>query len=220
MIEEGRVAIVTGGGRGIGRAVALRLAKEGADVAISYRSNDEAAEKAAEEVRTAGMRCETFRGDVALQKDVEALFSGLGVLTPVELKSRFDVYAEQYIQSIAVESRVVVDMAKTLIYPAAMECLADLSATFASLAALKVTPDTSVVKTVTGLCDRLLSTVGKLSTAMGHEHFDTIELHLKHCAHVIRPLMDEVRTYVDALEGEIGDKYWPLPTYEELLFIK
>jgi 3-oxoacyl-[acyl-carrier protein] reductase len=77
VIEEGRVAIVTGGGRGIGRAVALRLAKEGADVAISYRSNDEAAEKAAEEVRTAGMRCETFKGDVALQEDVEALVKGV-----------------------------------------------------------------------------------------------------------------------------------------------
>ncbi len=77
MIEEGRVAIVTGGGRGIGRAVALRLAREGADVAISYRSNDEAAEKAAEEVRTAGMRCETFKGDVALQEDVEALVKGV-----------------------------------------------------------------------------------------------------------------------------------------------
>jgi 3-oxoacyl-[acyl-carrier protein] reductase len=77
VIEEGRVAIVTGGGRGIGRAVALRLAREGADVAISYRSNDEAAEKAAEEVRTAGMRCETFKGDVALQEDVEALVKGV-----------------------------------------------------------------------------------------------------------------------------------------------
>jgi 3-oxoacyl-[acyl-carrier protein] reductase len=86
VIEEGRVAIVTGGGRGIGRAVALRLAREGADVAISYRSNDEAAEKAAEEVRTAGMRCETFKGDVALQEDVEALVKGV-----IEAFGRIDI---------------------------------------------------------------------------------------------------------------------------------
>ena len=43
MIQEGRVAVVTGGGRGIGRAVGVHLAKEGADLAISFRSNDEAA---------------------------------------------------------------------------------------------------------------------------------------------------------------------------------
>ncbi len=73
MIGEGRVAIVTGGGRGIGRAVALRLAREGADLAISYRSNDEAAEEAAERVRAAGVRCELYKGDVASREDVEAL---------------------------------------------------------------------------------------------------------------------------------------------------
>ena len=77
MIEGGRVAIVTGGGRGIGREVALRLGREGADVAISYRSNDATAEQAAEEVRAAGVRCELFKGDVASPEDVDALFKGV-----------------------------------------------------------------------------------------------------------------------------------------------
>ena len=77
MIQEGRVAIVTGGGRGIGRAVALRLANEGADLAISFRSNDEAAEAAAEEVRAAGVRCEIFKGDIASPEDVGTLVKGV-----------------------------------------------------------------------------------------------------------------------------------------------
>ena len=78
MIERGRVAIVTGGGRGIGRAVAVRLAEEGANVAISYRSNDAAAEETAEAVRVAaGVACEVFKGDVASPKDVQALFKGV-----------------------------------------------------------------------------------------------------------------------------------------------
>jgi len=77
MIGEGRVAVVTGGGRGIGRAIAVRLAGEGAQIAISYRSNDAAAEEAAEEVvRAAGVRCEVFKGDVAEPDDVKALFDG------------------------------------------------------------------------------------------------------------------------------------------------
>ncbi len=78
MIADGRVAIVTGGGRGIGRAVALRLARDGANVAISYRSNDASAGEAAEEVRAIGAQCEVFKGDVASPEDVAALFEGVG----------------------------------------------------------------------------------------------------------------------------------------------
>jgi 3-oxoacyl-[acyl-carrier protein] reductase len=74
VIGDGRVAVVTGGGRGIGRAIAVKLAEEGAQVAISYRSNDSAAEEAAEEVRAAGVGCELFKGDVAEPDDVKALF--------------------------------------------------------------------------------------------------------------------------------------------------
>jgi 3-oxoacyl-[acyl-carrier protein] reductase len=78
VIEDGRVAVVTGGGRGIGRAVAVRLANEGANVAITYRSNDASAEELAEEVRAAGALCEIFKGDVASPEDVDALFKGVG----------------------------------------------------------------------------------------------------------------------------------------------
>jgi 3-oxoacyl-[acyl-carrier protein] reductase len=77
VIEEGRVAVVTGGTRGIGRAIALRLAAEGANVAVSYRSKDDAAEETAEAVRAAGVKCEIFKGDVASPEEVQALFKGV-----------------------------------------------------------------------------------------------------------------------------------------------
>jgi len=77
VIEEGRVAIITGGGRGIGRAIAVRLAEEGANLAISYRSNEVAAEESAKKVRAAGVKCELFKGDVASPEDVEALFKSV-----------------------------------------------------------------------------------------------------------------------------------------------
>jgi 3-oxoacyl-[acyl-carrier protein] reductase len=80
------VALVTGGGRGLGRAIAIRLAEEGAKVAISYRSNAAAACDTAELVRKAGAGCETFKGDVASPEDVDALMKGVGeAFGPVEI---------------------------------------------------------------------------------------------------------------------------------------
>ena len=78
MIEAGRVAVVTGGTRGIGRTIAMRLSAEGANVALSYRSNDEAAEETAASVRAEGVKCAVFKGDVASPADVQALFKGVG----------------------------------------------------------------------------------------------------------------------------------------------
>ena len=83
---QGRVALVTGGGRGIGRAISLRLAEGGAKVAISYRGNDAAANEAAELVREAGADCALFKGDVAESGDVEALLKGVNeAFGPVEV---------------------------------------------------------------------------------------------------------------------------------------
>jgi enoyl-[acyl-carrier protein] reductase III len=63
---EGRSALVTGGTRGIGKAIALRLASEGASpIALGYLRNDTAAEQAADEVRTAGAEPVLVRGNVA-----------------------------------------------------------------------------------------------------------------------------------------------------------
>jgi len=61
---------------------------------------------------------------------------------------------------------------------------------------------------------------GKLSKALTQHDFATVEEHMQFCAKTIRPLMDEVRHFADALEGEISDELWPYPTYQEMLFIK
>jgi NAD(P)-dependent dehydrogenase (short-subunit alcohol dehydrogenase family) len=61
----GRVALITGGDSGIGRAVAIGMAKEGADVAILYLEEDEDARDTARHVEAAGRRCLLLRGDVA-----------------------------------------------------------------------------------------------------------------------------------------------------------
>jgi NAD(P)-dependent dehydrogenase (short-subunit alcohol dehydrogenase family) len=65
---EGRAALITGGDSGIGRAVAVAFAKEGADVAIAYLSEDEDAESTASLVEAAGRRCHRIRGDLSVEE--------------------------------------------------------------------------------------------------------------------------------------------------------
>ena len=62
---SGKVALVTGANRGIGRGCALEMAREGADVALNYRQHAEEAESAAEEIRAMGRRAITLQGDVS-----------------------------------------------------------------------------------------------------------------------------------------------------------
>ncbi len=62
---KGKSAIITGGVRGIGRAIAEEFCKNGADVLIGFRSNREAAEKAADQLSSYGTRVLTLQGDVA-----------------------------------------------------------------------------------------------------------------------------------------------------------
>lgn len=69
---SGQVAIITGGGRGIGKAIALRLAQEGADLAIAARTAEELS-TAADEVARFGVRCLTLPTDVTDQAQLEAL---------------------------------------------------------------------------------------------------------------------------------------------------
>jgi len=152
--------------------------------------------------------------------NVVKMFKETGVLSPVELESRFEVYAEIYINKIAVESKLVVSMAKTTIFPAASRYLGDLALSAASATEMGVDFDDSVAKSVGKNIKGMMKAVAKLEKAIAKEGFKSEEEHMQFCANDIRGLMDEVREYADALETEVADDMWPLPTYQEMLFIK
>ncbi|MGY1602080.1 SDR family oxidoreductase [Geodermatophilus sp. SYSU D00815] len=77
------VCVVTGGGRGIGAATGLRLAREGWDLCLSWAARRDAAEEVAAACRDAGVRAVAVRADVAHEDDVLALFAAAARLGPV-----------------------------------------------------------------------------------------------------------------------------------------
>ena len=83
---DGKAALVTGGGRGIGRAIVLEFAREGADVAINYRRDREAAEATAEEARRLGRRAVVLQADVGEREAVDSM-----VAAAVAFLGRLDV---------------------------------------------------------------------------------------------------------------------------------
>jgi len=71
---EGKVAVVTGGARDLGRAVAVRLAAEGAKVVVNYAHNEKNAEDTLDEIRKAGGEAIAVKADVTREAEVKALF--------------------------------------------------------------------------------------------------------------------------------------------------
>jgi len=74
MLLEGKTAVVTGASRGIGKAIALQFAREGANIVFNYLENAEEAEQTAAEIAKTGVRAVHLQGDVRTETSVRALF--------------------------------------------------------------------------------------------------------------------------------------------------
>jgi NAD(P)-dependent dehydrogenase (short-subunit alcohol dehydrogenase family) len=82
----GKVALVTGAARGIGKATALALARHGADVAVNYLSQKEKAQGVVEAIRTLGRRSVAVQGDVSKEGDVKRLVrEAIQTLGPIDI---------------------------------------------------------------------------------------------------------------------------------------
>lgn len=151
---------------------------------------------------------------------VKQLFRKYKVLSTRELESRYETYLEQYIMTAAVETNLTVEIARTMIFPAAVRYQNELASACANLKAVGYDFDTETLDSMTALVKQLQDAIGALETAAAMPHVESALTNAKHVHDVILPAMLAVREAADALEALVADDLWPLPTYQEMLFIK
>lgn len=159
---------------------------------------------------------------VFTEADVLHLYEEQGVLNRTELKARQEIYLEQYCKTINTEANLVIRMARTMIYPAALRYQGQLAATALSLKALNLPADDAVLRHVGETMQHLNAAVASLEKLMEGRTGaaeDTLALAQFYCQHIL-PAMNKVREFADALEIIVADDLWVLPSYQEILFGK
>jgi glutamine synthetase len=163
------------------------------------------------------------------KKESVKLFNDLGILTPVEIEAKHEIELENYILKIQIESRVMGDLAKNHIIPAA------------------IAYQNSLIENVTGLIEVMGEKEGKALAKTQIESIRAISNHINvihtkvnemidarkkankltsasdkayaYCDN-IKVMFDEIRYHVDKLEITVDDEIWPLPKFREMLFTK
>jgi glutamine synthetase len=160
--------------------------------------------------------------DLVSPKSV-GLFTKYGVLSERELHSRFEIFLESYRKTINIESQLTIQIAQRMILPAVLRYQSEVAQAISNLKSTgAVVPKTQSahLNELVSTIEELQSATDQLSEAVDEPAVgDNLEL-AKHARDVIVPAMNAVRSAGDKLEILASDDLWPLPTYQEMLFIK
>ncbi|HYO42744.1 MAG TPA: glutamine synthetase III [Candidatus Limnocylindrales bacterium] len=142
-----------------------------------------------------------------------ALFSGFGVLSERELTARADINWERYVKVQNIEANTSLDIARTMILPAAVAYLGRLAAAGASRGV------TTISDAVAGLTDQLVDAIHALEHAQHEAHSaGDVPAEARVFCDTVIPAQNALREVADSLELLVADDLWPLPKYRELLF--
>jgi glutamine synthetase len=150
------------------------------------------------------------------------LFKNTNILTDVELESRYHVRLERYVKDILIELHTIQQMIDTQVLPAAYAYLGQLAASAGQGAAagINMQPIVDAANSVSKLVATLQkkrAELAKVITKAEHMH-DDLGGQAGYLTTTGCETMAEVRDAADAIELAIGDEYWPLPRYREMLF--
>ena len=138
------------------------------------------------------------------------VFTKYKVLDKRELTARYEVYVEQYITKVNIEAETAANMARTLILPAALR-------------QVELCDDAgidSLTDEVRGVTEDFVAKLRALEAANANHPHGTLIKHAQYMRDKVLPAMEAVRELADTLEGIVADDLWPLPKYQEMLFVK
>ena len=165
----------------------------------------EAAKRGLSNLKTTPQALEKFKS----KKSIE-VFKRQGVLSEVELMSRYEIYKQRYEKTIGIEAEVALTMAKTMIIPAVLDYQNSIANTIKSLKKYKAeTPNVKVLlREISVLTEGVLAEIKKLEKAITSKSIKSMI-----------SAMNRLRSVVDELEGMMPDDIWPLPSYAQMLFM-
>ena len=145
------------------------------------------------------------------------------VFTEAELKSRYEITLENYCKTVVIEANTMVDMAKKQILPAVSEYASDLAETIGKKLALGTDIaceyEKGTVKKLSILCDKIAEATEALEGALVKiKSAEEIGEESVLVRDLLLPAMGELRVACDEAETATAEKYWPFPTYGDLLF--
>jgi glutamine synthetase len=143
----------------------------------------------------------------------KSVFSRFGVLSERELASRVDIYWERYVKVQNIEASCALDIARTMILPAAVAYLGRLSAAGPSRGVA------AICEQVAGRVDGLVDAIDALEHAQHEAHeAGSVQAEARAFVDDVIPAQNALRSVADELETVVADDLWPLPKYRELLF--
>ena len=149
-----------------------------------------------------------------------ALFATYGVLSEREMRSRYEIYMERYCKDLNTEASAAVQIAKTMILPAAYRYQGELVDIATKLKTLGQSPHLGTLDKLTRLVGELESRIDGLEKSLGHSGGGDVRREVAHFHDDVIPAMVSLRETADIAETILPDDLWPLPTYHEMLFIK
>lgn len=156
------------------------------------------------------------------EKNLE-LFSEMGVLSPVEARSRYEVKLEKYNKLMNIEANTMEVMARRTYLPVisayATKIAKGITTVTAAMPDAPMSHEHRELKTLTEGVNAIYDGLDALRDAhVAAEAIADSQEQANAYAHKVRPAMDVLRAAVDAMEPIVASDYWPVPTYDDMLF--